>query len=193
VRPRVIAAASVLALALALGCSSGCSAILTRPSARTPRAVAAGVETTGEAGRYFMDATAVPPPEAPRVMQSAHALALVRRYVDDARLGRREQLIKAYDPDTRRSAQTVVARDLELARPGGPLYRNVGAYLSVALEEGRLWPPQSAELVTAEDAERLEALAGTHDDAFIVLIRFTDDTTRPLFVVRDGTDWWLLP
>lgn len=189
-RSRVIACA--LALALAPASLSGCAA-RGADRAAGPVGPAPSAAATDEAGRYFMDATAVPPPAAPRDAQTAHALALVRRYIDDARLGRRDALAASYLPETRRSAETVVVRDLELAREGGPLHRDVSGYLSVALEEGRLWPPQSGELVNAEDADRLRALADIHDDAFIVLIRFRGGSPRPVFVVRDASAWWLLP
>jgi hypothetical protein len=48
-------------------------------------------------------------------------------------------------------------------------------------------------LVGVEAAERLRTLLEAHDDASIVLLEFADGTARPIFVVRDGPDWWLLP
>jgi hypothetical protein len=36
-------------------------------------------------------------------------------------------------------------------------------------------------------------LSSAHDGALIVLLEFSDGTTRPVFLVREGDRWWLLP
>lgn len=102
-------------------------------------------------------------------------------------------MLQAYLPETRRSAETLVARDLELASKGGRLAGGIRVYSSASLEDGRLAPSRAASMVHTDDVTRLEELASAHDLACVVLLEFTDGTSRAVFVVRDGTDWWLLP
>jgi hypothetical protein len=162
-------------------------------SERPPATTEASGESSPSLPDYSVDASAVPPATAPRIDQLAHARALVRRYVWHAQAGERADMLRAYLPDTRRSAETVVARDLELAKKGGALFGGIRVYSSAALENNRLAPPPAASLVHEEDVKRLQELMEAHDDAVVVLLEFTGGSVRAVFVVRDGGDWWLLP
>jgi hypothetical protein len=178
-------AAVILSSALSIACAPD------QPG-RIPPPGAIGIPgaTTGTSAEPTASAQFAPPE---LVGELTATRDIVQRYVTDAQAGDRAAMLEAYLPETRRSAETVVVRDLELARAGGPLANGIRAYSSVFRKGGGLMPYRAGSLVHVEDAERLEQLATVHDEALIVLLEFTDGTTRPVFLVRVGVRWWLLP
>lgn len=170
-----------LALGAALALAAGCAG---RPAATT-------VPSAGDRA----PATATVPGSADATLQP-HLDAtrdLVWRYVIDAQAGNRTAMLDAYLPDTRRSAETVVVRDIELARPQGPLAAGLKGTSSVFLSNGGLMPPRAGAKVHAEDAARLKELAASHELALMVLIELRDGSERPVFLVREDGRWWMLP
>jgi hypothetical protein len=177
-------AVAILAAALASACAP------VRPDAAAPGVVGA----PGALGRSSGEPSAGSQFASPELVEELTTTRdIVQRYVVDAQAGDRTAMVEAYLPETRRSAETVVVRDLELARPGGPLTGGIRAFSSVFRKDGGLMPYRAGSLVHIEDAERLDALSASHDGALIVLLEFADGTTRPVFLVRDGGRWWLLP
>jgi hypothetical protein len=185
---RALWAAVLLAAALATACApdpgpvtTGAIGAIGAPAAGT----AAGASVEPSADAQFAPLELVGELTATR--------DIVQRYVIDAQAGDRAAMLEAYLPETRRSAETVVIRDLELARPGGQFAGGIRTYSSVFRKGGGLMPYRAGSLVHVEDAERLDELSSAHDGALIVLLEFTDGTTRPVFLVREGDRWWLLP
>jgi hypothetical protein len=169
----------IVVAALACGCSS-------------PDASAAK-----ETGKWQSTATEVPQPAEypPRayVEGLAPARELVRSYVASAAAGDRAGMTGAYLPETRRSAETIVARDLELAGKDGPYSSGPRNTSSVFLFDDALFPPNMAPSVEAEDEARLRELRPLHDGASLVVASFSDGSRRTFFVVVDGSRWHLVP
>jgi hypothetical protein len=180
---RVFGLAVTLAAALTTACAS-------EPGPVAPSAIGAARAAADTSVEPSADAQFAPPE---MVGELTSTRDIVQRYVIDAQSGDRAAMLEAYLPETRRSAETVVARDLDLAQPGGPLADGIRAYSSVFRKQGGLMPYRAGSLVHVEDAERLDQLAVAHEGALIVLLEFRDGTTRPVFLVRDQDRWWMLP
>ena len=150
-----------------------------------------------ETDRWTSAATETPQPErwpdAGYIESLAPARELVRAYLRAAVAGDRQAMTDLYLPETRRSAESVIARDLELARKGGPYATGPTNTTSVFIFESGLFPPDTGFTIEAEDVDRLRDLVKAHDDASIVMTRFSDRSLRPFFVVRDGEARYLVP
>ena len=114
----------------------------------------------------------------------------VSGYVKAAVEGDREAMESAYLPETRRSAQNVVARDLEAAARTGWRAANMR---SVLLHDDALWPPTAAADVRELEERRLRELVAVHEDANLVLVDQADGGRRAYFVVADGGVIALVP
>lgn len=132
-------------------------------------------------------------PPAEYVGQLAPMRELVSSYLRAAASGNRDTMSAAYLPETRRSAETVIARDLELAADEGPYAKGPTNSTSVFLLRDELFPSGMDFTVKAEDETRLRQLKALHDDVTIVMTEFADGSWRAFFVVRDGKDLHLLP
>jgi hypothetical protein len=183
-RPSRTTALACLAglLALAVGLISCRTAVTTGPR---------------DDAKWSSTTTETPQPEewppAEYVEQLTPMRELVRSYLRAAKSGDRDAMSVAYLSETRRSAETVIARDLELAAGDGEYAKGPTNTTSVFLFRDELFPSGMDFTVKTEDEARLRELKSLHDDAAIVMARFADGSWRAFFVVRDGQDLRLVP
>jgi hypothetical protein len=176
-----VGVAAALALTLLAIVAVGCAAVRAADPSRDD--MARSTSATPQPASWPSTATA----EAMTAMR-----ALAHSYVSAAQVGERARMRAAYLPDTRRAAVTVIARDLELARPGAPL-SGLNTYRSLAIVRGSLWPPSLAPRIRSDDASRLLDLTSAHEQAAIVLMQLEDGSEHLLFAVQDSGETFLVP
>lgn len=182
-RPPIATRFACLTCALVLACSiMGCTR---------------GGTVAGGRDKWSSTATEVAQPaewpDVGYVERLAPSRELVRAYLRAATCDDRDTMTGIYLPETRRSAETVIVRDVELSARGGPYSPGPTNTTSVFLYKGGLFPSGADLGVSAEDEARLRDLKRGHGDATIVVTQFPSGGRRVFFVVRDGEALHLVP
>ncbi len=123
----------------------------------------------------------------PPLLQEEDSLVLGElggQFFSFIRRGKKQDAVELFLPEARRTAEKIVAKDIEFAAkiPGDYTPSNVRY---VWYQDGKLWFRRAAEELTDEEINRLIALSEDYEKAFVMVV----DCYRPRYLSTSRPDY----
>lgn len=131
----------------------------------------------------------------PPSISDADARALmqvVKTYVDDVREGRRREAVGHFLPDTSRTAEAAVSRDMGTAQKNPDSFVP-SEYKMLWLDGELLMPKNNDNLLMQSERDRLGQLSEYHKSAVVVFMTSVNGTVSKRFVVQTDEGFYLVP